>query len=77
MGSSSENKTTVFTKQPLKRIIKNSGAKRVSDRAAKRLGSVIETFAEEVLVKAEKLAENSNRKTILKEDVRMVVKHRD
>tara|TARA_Y100000310_G_C20690827_1_gene822101 strand:- start:2562 stop:2816 length:255 start_codon:yes stop_codon:yes gene_type:complete len=66
-----------FTKQPLKRMIKSAGAKRVSDKAATHLGKVMETFAEEVLVKAEKLAENSNRKTVLKEDIRMVVKHKD
>ena len=77
MVSHNEKKPTIFTKQPLKRIIRDSGAKRVSDKAARRLGDVMDTFAEEVLVRAEKLAENSNRKTILKEDIRMVIKHRD
>ncbi len=68
---------SLFTKQPLKRMIKSCGAKRVSDKAATYLGKVMESFAEEVLVKAEKLAENSNRKTVLKEDIRMVIKHKD
>ncbi len=68
---------SAFTKQPLKRVIKKSGAKRVSDRAATRLGNVLETFASEVLVRSEKLAKNSNRKTIMKDDIRIVVKHKD
>lgn len=70
-----EKKGMIFTKQPLKRLIKNCGAKRVSDDAALRLGQVVETFASEVLAKAGDLAVHSNRKTILKDDIRMIVRH--
>ena len=53
---------------PIKRIIKEAGAERVSDSAAKYLAQVLEENAEEISERAVHLAHITGRKTITDTD---------
>lgn len=54
---------------PVKRIIKNTGASRVSDDAAEALRICLEEIASEIAVKANKLARHAGRRTIKASDI--------
>ncbi len=55
---------------PVKRIIKNSGAKRVSKDAVVTFRDAIEENAEDLAETARDYARHAGRKTVKKEDVR-------
>jgi len=55
---------------PVKRIIKNSGAERVSEDAVESLRDAIEEFAEDLAASSRAYARHAGRKTVKKEDVR-------
>lgn len=59
-----------LTLQPLRKLIKKAGAKRVSDKAAAELGLVLEEKAKVLLHEAKRLSEHSGRRTVMKRDVR-------
>lgn len=59
---------------PVKRILKNTGALRVSDEAAVELANVLEEVGEEISIKAGKLAKHAGRKTIKAEDIALAAK---
>ncbi|MFH1421045.1 MAG: histone [Candidatus Aenigmatarchaeota archaeon] len=61
-----------LTMQPFKRILKSAGARRVSDEAAQALADYIEMRATEIFADAQKLAEISGRRTVVKEDIRII-----
>jgi len=61
----------MLTIEPLRRLFKKAGAKRVSDEAAKELAKVLEEKAKLVAAEAQKLSEISGRRTILKKDIKM------
>ncbi|MBE6488493.1 MAG: histone family protein [Methanosphaera stadtmanae] len=54
---------------PIKRILKNAGAARVSDDAAEELAKILEEIGEEYASQANKLAKHAGRKTIKAEDI--------
>lgn len=64
-----------ITLQPLRRMLKNAGAKRVSDKAAEELGLVLEERAVKMLDVARKLSEHGGRRTVMKRDIKQATKH--
>lgn len=55
---------------PVKRIIKNAGAERVSEDAVVALRDAVEENAEDLAESARDYARHAGRKTVKKEDVR-------
>jgi histone H3/H4 len=53
----------------IKRLIKNTGAQRVSDSAEETLGKILEQWVEEVSIKAVALAKHAVRKTVYASDI--------
>lgn len=63
-----------LTLNPIRKMIKKAGARRVSDEAALELGRLMEDRAMEICRKAEKLSKFSKRSTVMKKDIRMAAK---
>ena len=59
---------------PIGRIIKNSGAERVSDEARDELAKVLEETGEIISREAVKLAKHAGRKTVNASDIELAVK---
>lgn len=58
---------------PVKRIIQNTGAQRVSEDAAVALADALEEFAQEVATEAIKLADHAGRKTVNASDIELAL----
>ena len=54
------------------RIARKAGANRISNKAVKELASCIEEIGMEIALEAAQAAKHAKRKTIMKEDVRLV-----
>lgn len=63
-----------FTVEPLRRVIKKAGGKRISDDAAKALADILEEKVIILLKESEKIARHSGRSTILRRDVKLARK---
>ncbi len=59
---------------PIKRLIKNTGAQRVSDSAVLALGNVLEQWAGELSIQAVALAKHAGRKTVYASDIELALK---
>lgn len=57
----------------VKRMIKDTGAARVSDDAAATLADAMEEYAENVSIDAIKVAKHAGRKTVTDADIKLVV----
>ena len=57
------------------RLIKKSGAERVSDDAADELRKILEDIADRIVRQAVDLSVHAGRKTIKSEDVRLAAKN--
>lgn len=55
---------------PIRRVVKNEGAKRVSEDAVDELRAKVEQYAKEKAREANKLAKHDGRVTVKKKDVR-------
>ena len=62
-------------KAPVARIIKESGAERVSEDAKEELAAYLEEVAREVAVEANKVAKLAKRKTVKAEDIALAIKN--
>ncbi|MBI1935022.1 NFYB/HAP3 family transcription factor subunit [Candidatus Woesearchaeota archaeon] len=58
----------------MEKLLKQGGAERVSDKAKLALKQALEDIANEISVKAIKLAVHAGRKTIKAEDIKLAVK---
>ena len=57
---------------PAERILRNAGAKRVSEQGKQEMANVIEDFAMKIASQAVMISKNCGRKTVLGEDIKMV-----
>ena len=64
-----------FTLQPLRRLFKKAGAKRVSDKAALELGRILEERTKDLLDEAHELSKHSKRRTVMRRDVKTAKKN--
>ena len=58
----------------MEKILKQGGAERVSDKAKAALKNAIEDIANDISIKAIKLANHAGRKTIKADDIKLAVK---
>ena len=58
----------------MEKMLKQSGADRVSDKAKIALKNVVEEMAEKIAVKAIQLSEHAGRKTVKGRDVKLAAK---
>ena len=58
----------------MEKILKQCGADRVSDKAKVALKNVVENLADEIAVKAIKLANHAGRKTVKGKDIKLASK---
>jgi len=63
-----------ITIAPIKIIIKNAGAKRVSEDAEEALAKVLEQFGEDIFLQAVKLAKHAKRVTVNELDIELSIK---
>lgn len=64
----------ILTLNPIKKLIKKAGAKRVSVEATKELASILEKDAIKICKRAKKLAKLAGRRTVMKKDIKLAAK---
>lgn len=62
-------------KAPIARIIKDTGAERVSEDAKAELAEYLEEIARDVAIEANNVAKIAKRKTIKPEDIKLAIKN--
>lgn len=62
-------------KAPIARIIKDTGAERVSEDAKAELAAYLEEVARNVVIEANNVAKIAKRKTIKPEDIKLAIKN--
>ena len=62
-------------KAPIARIIKDTGAERVSEDAKAELAEYLEEVARDVAIEANNVAKIAKRKTIKPEDIKLSIKN--
>lgn len=62
-------------KAPIARIIKDTGAERVSEDAKAELAEYLEEVARDVAIEANNVAKITKRKTIKPEDIKLAIKN--
>lgn len=62
-------------KAPIARIMKQSGAERISEDAKDEVTKHLEQFTRDLTVEANKVAKIAKRKTIKKEDIDLAIKN--
>lgn len=62
-------------KAPIARIIKDTGAERVSEYAKAELAEYLEEVARDVAIEANNVAKIAKRKTIKPEDIKLAIKN--
>ncbi|MHA1379978.1 MAG: histone family protein [Candidatus Helarchaeota archaeon] len=59
---------------PIDRLIREAKADRVSEKAVKKLGAILEEIALEIATMAKELAEHAHRKTVIDADIKLAYK---
>ncbi len=59
---------------PFERIAKRAGAKRIAREAVEELHDIIEEYGMEIAERAVKVSRHANRRTLMLEDIKFVVK---
>ena len=59
---------------PVKRIMTNAGAERISADAAEYFNTIIEDYGMEVAKQATKLAHHAGRKTVKADDIKLAMR---
>ncbi len=67
-------KKTTLSLSPIERLMRKSGAERVSPDAVKYMSEVLEEVAQDISTQAASVAKHAGRKTILVEDIKLVTK---
>lgn len=62
-------------KAPIARIIKDTGAERVSEDAKAELAEYLDEVARDVAIEANNVAKIAKRKTIKPEDIKLAIKN--
>lgn len=74
MKSDKKGDDRVIPIAPLDRLIRKANAERVSETAAKELGSILEALGKEIATRATDLARHANRTTVKDSDIRLAYK---
>jgi len=61
----------ILPKAPVERLIRSSGAERVSDDAARKLSEVLERIGYKISEQAKKYAMHAGRKTVVGDDIKL------
>jgi DNA-binding protein len=61
----------IITIEPLRRLMKDAGAERISDDAAKELSKYLEIKTIELIKESQKITQHSKRATITREDIKL------
>ena len=69
------SKKSFLSLNAMDKIIRNSGAERVSDDAKEALAEVLQEKGAEISKEAKKLAEHAGRKTVTKKDILLAVRN--
>lgn len=67
-------KRKTLSQNAMDRLIRESGALRVSDSAKEALANVLEEKALEISQEAKKFAEHAGRKTVTEKDIKLAAK---
>ena len=68
-------KDRIIPVAPVDKLMRKSGAKRVSDKGAERLAQILEEVGEDIARRAFELTEHAKRTTITSKDVDLAYKH--
>jgi DNA-binding protein len=67
-------KGNILPKAPIARLMKEAGAKRVSDDCLEEMSNSLQSYAEKICIQAIKIANNSRRKTVIDTDIKLAMK---
>ena len=68
-------KDRIIPVAPVDKLIRKSGARRVSDKGAERLAQILEEVGEDIARRAFELTEHAKRTTITNKDIDLAYKH--